>query len=114
MNADGDVVTGHVLVELKTGLGRKTATGRKASLDGPTLRQLLGYVLHDHDHDHDDTHGITAVGLYQALRPPGSLAAASTPARACRRAGRPAVATATVAVDARHRAVSVSRREATA
>lgn len=62
MNADGDVVTGHVLVELKTGLGRKTLTGRKASLDGPTLLQLLGYVLHDHD----DSHGITALGLYQA------------------------------------------------
>ncbi len=62
MAADGDVVTGHLLLELKTVLGRKTAAGRKAALDGLTLFQLLGYVLHDHD----DGHGITAVGLYQA------------------------------------------------
>jgi hypothetical protein len=45
MPADADVVVGHTLLELKTVLGRKTATGRKAALDGLTLYQLLGYVL---------------------------------------------------------------------
>jgi hypothetical protein len=62
MPADADVVVGHTLLELKTVLGRKTATGRKAALDGLTLYQLLGYVLHDHD----DAHEITSVALYQA------------------------------------------------
>jgi hypothetical protein len=37
----------HILLELKTVLGRKTATGRKTALDRLTLYQLLGYVLHD-------------------------------------------------------------------
>jgi len=62
MRADADLVTGHTLIELETGLGRKTPTGRKAALDGTTLFQLLGYVLHDHD----DAHQIQAVALYQA------------------------------------------------
>lgn len=62
MKADADLVTGHTLVELKTTLGRKTPTGRKATLDGLTIYQLLGYVLHDHD----DGHQIRSVAVYQA------------------------------------------------
>lgn len=60
--ADADLVVGHTLVELKTVRGRKTPTGRMAALDGVTLFQLLGYVLHDTD----DAHQITSLGLYQA------------------------------------------------
>lgn len=62
MAADADLVTGHTLVELKTVMGRKTPAGPRAALDGLTLFQLLGYVLHDHD----DTYGLTSIGLYQA------------------------------------------------
>lgn len=61
MSADADLVTGHTLVEIKTVLGAKSPSGRKVSLDGLTLFQLLGYVLHDHD----DAYGITNIGLYQ-------------------------------------------------
>jgi hypothetical protein len=62
MAADADLVVGHTLVELKTGLGRKSPNERRAALEGPTLHQLLGYVLHDHD----DAHELTHVALYQA------------------------------------------------
>jgi len=62
MPADADLVVGHTLIELKTVQGRKTPAGRRAALDGITLFQLLGYVLHDTD----DAHQITSVALYQA------------------------------------------------
>lgn len=62
MPAEAEVITGRTLVEIKTGQGRKTASGRAAALDGPTLFQLLGGVLHDHN----DTHRLMTVALYQA------------------------------------------------
>jgi hypothetical protein len=71
MHADADLVTGHTLLEFKTGLGVKSsdstgpggaaASARRASLDNLTLYQLLGYVLHDYD----DFYALTHVGLYQ-------------------------------------------------
>lgn len=62
MPADADLVVAGTLVELKTGQGQKAAGGRRAVLDGITLSQLLGYVLHDWD----DRHGLRRVLLYQA------------------------------------------------
>jgi hypothetical protein len=62
MPADADLIAGHTLVELKTRLGRKTPTGRKAALDGLTIYQVVGYVLHDHD----GRYALRSVGLYEA------------------------------------------------
>ena len=62
MPADADLVVGHTLVELKTVLGSKTATGRRAVLDKATLYQLVGYVVHDYG----DELEISSVALYQA------------------------------------------------
>lgn len=63
MKADADVVTGHALVELKTQLGDQSRGGsRPPGLSREVLRQLLGYVLHDHE----DSYQIRAVALYQA------------------------------------------------
>lgn len=62
MPADADIIVCGTLVELKTGQGSKTAGGRRAYLDGITLSQLLGYVLHDWD----DRHELRRVLLYQA------------------------------------------------
>lgn len=63
MPADADLVAGGALVEIKTGQGPKAAgVGRRASLDGTTLCQVLGYVLHDLD----DRLGLQHVVLYQA------------------------------------------------
>lgn len=63
MDADADLVVGAAVVELKTGQGPKAAGGgRRACLDGITLSQLLGYVLHDLD----DVCRLGSVVLYQA------------------------------------------------
>ncbi|GLZ28069.1 hypothetical protein Lesp02_02590 [Lentzea sp. NBRC 105346] len=48
MNADADLIAAATLVEIKTLLGGKRKDGtRYATLDGPTLFQMLGYVLLD-------------------------------------------------------------------
>jgi hypothetical protein len=63
LRADADLIAYHTLVEIKTGLGRKTNDGRRAaSLALVTLRQLLGYVLHDAD----DTYSLREVAVYDA------------------------------------------------
>ena len=51
MNADADMIAAGTLIEIKTVLGNKRKDGtRYASLDAPTLFQMLGYVLLDfHD-----------------------------------------------------------------
>lgn len=61
--ADADLIADKTLIEIKTGLGRKTNDGeRAASLGLGALRQLLGYVLHDVD----DTYCLREVGVYDA------------------------------------------------
>jgi hypothetical protein len=63
MRADADLIARGLLVELKTNLGDKRADGtRRASLDGSTLHQVLGYVLLDFP----DEFAIDEVGLYAA------------------------------------------------
>jgi hypothetical protein len=63
MNADADLIAGGMLVELKSALGDKRADGsRRLSLDGPTLHQMLGYVLLDFP----DDFAIRDIGLYAA------------------------------------------------
>jgi hypothetical protein len=63
LGADADLIAYHTLVEIKTGLGRKTNDGRRAaSLELVTLRQLLGYALHDVD----DTFSLREVAVYDA------------------------------------------------
>jgi hypothetical protein len=62
MNADADLIVDGALVEMKTAQGIKTSAGRRATLTGITLCQLLGYVLHDND----DAYGLHTVALYQA------------------------------------------------
>jgi hypothetical protein len=63
MNADADLVAGRALVEVKTNLGDKKPDGsRVASLTRETLRQLLGYVLHDVD----DTYRLERAAVYDA------------------------------------------------
>lgn len=63
MRADADLVARGLLVELKTNLGKERADGsRRASLDGSTLHQVLGYVLLDFP----DEFAINEVGLYAA------------------------------------------------
>lgn len=63
MAADADLVVGHTLVELKTQLSRlRPDRTRVLSLESAVLRQVLGYLLHDHD----DRFGIDTIALYQA------------------------------------------------
>lgn len=63
MNADADLIAGGLLLELKTNLGDKRADGgRRASLEGPTIQQLLGYVLLDFG----DEFAIREIGVYNA------------------------------------------------
>lgn len=83
MPADADFAVGGALIELKTGQGPKTAAGRRASLDGTTLCQLLGYVLHDLD----DRLGLERVVLYQARY--GHTASWDLPELLAELAGRP-------------------------
>jgi hypothetical protein len=84
MHADADLIARGLLVELKTNLGDKRADGsRRASLDGSTLLQVLGYVLLDF---HDEF-AIDEVGLYAARY--GHLATWRLPELLDELAGRP-------------------------
>lgn len=61
IDADADLIAGHTLVELKTNLGTRGRNGaRSSSLTMVTMRQLLGYVLHDVD----DRYRLDTVALY--------------------------------------------------
>lgn len=63
MKADADFIAAGLLVEMKTSLGDKRADGsRRAGLDGPTLQQMLGYLLLDFP----DEFAIKDLGLYAA------------------------------------------------
>jgi len=63
MKADADFIAGGALVEVKTNLGDKNPRGvRAASLKMESVRQVLGYVLHDYD----DVYRIDEIGVYQA------------------------------------------------
>ena len=63
MDADADLIAGQLLVEVKTNLGSKQPGGqRRAALTSETLRQILGYVLHDTD----DAYQLSAVAVYDA------------------------------------------------
>jgi hypothetical protein len=61
--ADADLVAEDLLVEVKTGLGRKRPDGtRQAQLEANTIRQILGYLLLDFD----NIYQITEIGYYDA------------------------------------------------
>jgi len=63
MKADADFIAAGLLVEMKTTLGDERADGsRRAGLDGPTLQQMLGYLLLDFP----DEFAVEEVGLYAA------------------------------------------------
>jgi hypothetical protein len=84
MNADADLIAAGLLLELKTGLGNRRAGGtRRASLDAPTIMQLLGYVLLDFP----DEFSIEAIGVYNPRY--GHLATWPLPELMSELAGRP-------------------------
>lgn len=84
MKADADFIACGLLVEMKTSLGDKRADGsRRAGLDGPTLQQMLGYVLLDFS----DEFAIEDVGLYAGRY--GHLATWRLPELLQELAGRP-------------------------
>jgi hypothetical protein len=64
MAADADLITARTLVEIKTKLGgkRKNDGSRFATLELETIRQLLGYVLHDVD----DVYRLDRLAIYNA------------------------------------------------
>ncbi len=65
MPADTDLIAGGMLVEVKTSAGAKRQDGtRRPELPGQTVRQILGYVLHDTD----DTYQLDALAIYDARR----------------------------------------------
>jgi hypothetical protein len=63
MPADADLITGRTLVEVKVKLGGKRMKdgSRYANLDLETVRQLVGYVLHDVD----DVYRLDRVAIYE-------------------------------------------------
>jgi hypothetical protein len=63
LKADADLILGGMLIEMKTQLGRKDSQHQRyAVLDKQTMRQLVGYVLHDVE----DEYAINSIGLYEA------------------------------------------------
>lgn len=63
INADADLIAAGTLVELKSSLGKKRPDGtRYATLDRPTLFQLVGYTLLDFP----DEYGLREILLFQA------------------------------------------------
>lgn len=63
LRADADLIAGATLIEIKTKLGTKRKDGtRKASLELVTLRQIIGYVLHDVD----NLYRLKAIAVYDA------------------------------------------------
>lgn len=60
MPADADLIVDGLLVELKT--SPRHATPDHADLDRETVRQIVGYALHDWE----DEYALAEVGLYQA------------------------------------------------
>lgn len=63
LDADVDLIAGSLLVELKTSLGKRTASGLYSMrISRETLRQIIGYVLHDGG----DDYALTEVALYSA------------------------------------------------
>ncbi len=62
MKADADLIAGDMLVEIKTHLGDNKAGARVPDLSLATLRQMIGYVLHDVD----DRYRLDRLGIYEA------------------------------------------------
>ncbi len=63
MNADADFIAAGLLAEIKTSLGDRNADGtRRASLEGSTLYQMIGYALLDFT----DRYTVDTLGLYSA------------------------------------------------
>jgi hypothetical protein len=62
MKGDADLIVGNILIELKTNLGAKRGDTRVPELSMKTLRQVIGYLLHDVN----DTYHLTKVGIYEA------------------------------------------------
>ena len=60
--ADGDLVSGRTLIEIKTNVVLGVGERRYPRLDRSTIRQVLGYVLHDTS----DEYKLTKVAIYQA------------------------------------------------
>jgi hypothetical protein len=61
--ADADLIAGTTLVEIKSNLGDRRKDGtRRANLDLVTLRQIVGYVLHDVD----DRYHLDSIAIYDA------------------------------------------------
>jgi hypothetical protein len=63
LSADADLIAGTTLVEIKSNLGDKRRDGtRRADLSLVTLRQVIGYVLHDVD----NRYHLDSIAIYDA------------------------------------------------